>query len=134
VANGHIIKCLIMGKMQQDMLDDNGNNLDAVILDIMHIPRLSRILFSITRFAKHGHFATIKQNYTTLYFSSKYAPVTLPAHDGGCGHSSNSSQVPWSRSHDHSSGSKQRMSIELLHRRLGHRKCQALLAASEHGV
>jgi hypothetical protein len=64
------------------MLDDNGNNLDAVILGIMHIPRLSRILFSITRFAKHGHFATIKQNYTTLYFSSKYAPVTLPAHDG----------------------------------------------------
>ena len=44
-----------------------------------------------------------------------------------------SNLIPWSRNHDHSSN-KRRVAIELLHRRLGHRKCRALLAASEHSV
>jgi hypothetical protein len=127
------------------MLDDNCNQLDVVLLDVMYVPGLSRRLFSITRFAKHGHFATIKQNSTTLYFGSKHVPVTLPAHDGKTmaadiqvTYTSDAKQgnhlMPWSRSHDHSSNHKQRTSLELLHRQLGHRKCRALLAASEHEV
>jgi hypothetical protein len=117
VADGHIIKCSVTGKIQLDMLDDNGNPLNAVLLDVMYIPGLSRRLFSITRFAKHGHFATIKQNSTTLYFGSKHDPVTLPAHDGKTMAadiqvtSTNNSMketnlVPRSRSNDHSSNSK----------------------------
>jgi hypothetical protein len=67
VADGHIIKCSVTGKIQLAMLDDNGNQLDAVLLNVMYVPGLSRCLFSITRFAKHGHFTMIKQNSTTLY-------------------------------------------------------------------
>jgi hypothetical protein len=146
VADGHIIKCSITGKIQLNMLDDNGNQLDAVLYDVMYVPGLSRRLFSITRFAKHGHFATIKKNCTTLYFGATHIPVTLPAHDGKMlaadisitNHTNaetNRRLVPWSRNHDHSSSSKKRTSLELLHKRLGHRKCRAsLLAASEHDV
>jgi hypothetical protein len=41
--------------------------------------------------------------------------------------------VPCSRNHDHSA-IKRRTSLELVHQRLGHRKCRGLLAASKHGI
>jgi len=41
--------------------------------------------------------------------------------------------VPSNRSHDHSANRK-RTGLELLHQRLSHGKCRALLAASEHNV
>jgi hypothetical protein len=83
VAVGQIIECSIAGKIQLDMLADDGSHLNAILLDdVMYVPGLSRRLFSITKFAKHGHFATIKQNCMMLYFGSQHVPVTLPAHDG----------------------------------------------------
>ncbi len=145
VADGHVIKCSITGKIQLNMLDDNGNKFNAVLNDVMYVPGLSRRLFSITRFAKHGHFSTIKKNSTTLYFGSSQIPVTLPVHDGKplaadisitneTQMTTGSKMVPWSRNHDHSNNSKRHTSLELLHKCLGHRKCRALLAASEHAV
>ncbi len=35
VADGHVIKCSITGKIQLNMLDDNGNLLDAVLHDVI---------------------------------------------------------------------------------------------------
>jgi hypothetical protein len=67
-ADGHVIKCSTTGKIQLQMTDDNGNPLDAVLHDAMYMPGLSRRLFSITQFAKHGHYATILNGSTTLYF------------------------------------------------------------------
>ncbi len=145
VADGHVIKCSITGKIQLNMLDDNGNKFNAVLNNVMYVPGLSRRIFSITRFAKHGHFATIKKNSTTLYFGSSHIPVTLPVHDGlplaadisitnETQTATGSKMIPWSRNHDHSNNSKRHTSLELLHKRLGHRKCHALLAASDHAV
>jgi transposase InsO family protein len=141
VVDGHVIKCSVTGKIQLNMLDDHGKCLDAVLHDVMYVPGLSRRLFSITRFAKHGHFATIKKDSTTLYFGPKRAPVTLVTNDNipmaanlkVTDTSQPTHLAPWSRDHDHSSN-KKRTALELLHRRLGHRKCRALLAASEHEV
>jgi hypothetical protein len=59
VADSHIIKYSVTGKIQLRMLDDNGAPLEAVLHDVMYVPGLSRHLFSITRFAKRGHFAMI---------------------------------------------------------------------------
>ncbi len=39
--------------------------------------------------------------------------------------------IPWLQNRDHSKGKKY-FSLELMHRRLGHRKCRTLLAANEH--
>jgi hypothetical protein len=38
VADGHIIKCSITGKIQLNLLDDNGNAMDAVLYDVMYVP------------------------------------------------------------------------------------------------
>jgi hypothetical protein len=140
VADGHVIKCSITGKIRLSMCDDNGNMLNAVLHDVMYVPGLSRRLFSITRFARHGHYATICSGSTTLYFGEQQSPVTL-TNDGSRAMAADATvvienaqhAVPYNRSHDHSAN-KRRTSLELLHQRLGHRKCRALLAASEHGV
>jgi len=140
VADGHIIKCSITGKIRLAMTDDNGNALNAVLHDIMYVPGLNRRLFSITRFARHGHYATIRSGSTTLYFGEQQLPVTL-TNDGSRPMAADATvvderaqhTVPFNCSHDHSAN-KKRTGLELLHQRLGHRKCRALLAASEHRV
>jgi transposase InsO family protein len=85
----------------------------------------------------------IKDNATTLYFGSKRIPVTLPTHNGSTISADiqvtnttselSTNLIPWSRNHNHSS-TKKHIALDLLHQRLGHRKCRALLAASEHEV
>jgi len=141
VTDGHVIKCSVTGKIQLKMTDDNGNILEAVLNDVMYVPGLSRRLFSITPFAMHGHFAAIQNGSTTLYFGRQQSPVTL-TYEGGKAMAADvtvvSSEgqphlVPCNRNHDHSAN-KRRTCLELLHQCLGHRKCRAILAASEHGV
>jgi transposase InsO family protein len=107
----------------------------------MYVPGLSRRLFSITRFAKHGHFATIRNGSTTFYFGCAQAPVTLTSKGGHPMAADVTVRslvekphlVPCNHSHDHSAN-KRRISLDFLHQQLGHRKCRAILAASEHDM
>ena len=41
VADGHVIKCSITGKIRLQMTDDNGDALNAVLHDIIYVPGLS---------------------------------------------------------------------------------------------
>jgi hypothetical protein len=140
-ADGHIIKCSTTGKIQLQMTDNNGNPLDAVLHDVMYVPGLSRHLFSITRFAKHSHYATIHYGSTTLYFCPQQSPVTLTSEGcqpmaadvTGTSIMEKPHLVHCSKNHVHSAN-KCPTTLELLHQRLGHRKCRALPAATEHGV
>ncbi len=141
VADGHIINCSSTGKIIIQMYDDDGVQFSATLTDVMYVPGLSRRLFSITKFARHGHYAIVKHNATTLYFDGANGhPVTILAHNNGNTMASDISvisttadmeNIPSSRNRDHSTNRK-RISLELLHRRLGHRKCRTLLAASNH--
>jgi len=149
VADGHVIKCTTTGKIKVKMLDDNGDQLDIVLTDVMYVPGLSRRLFSVAKFARHGFHAMIRRNATTLYFSSngKESPVTLQSVGGGKAlaadlrvrQATGSSEsgyhpIPSMRNRDHSEGARKCLSLEILHKRLGHRKCRTLLAASEHNL
>jgi hypothetical protein len=140
-ADGHVIRCSVTVKVQLHMLDDNGVPLATVLHDVMYVPGLSRRLFFITRFEKHGHFITICNGSTTLYFGPTQSPVTLineGCHPMAADVTVTSLEkvphiVPSHRSHDHSAD-KLRTALALLHQCLVHRKCCALLAPSEHGV
>jgi hypothetical protein len=150
VADSHVIKCTTKGKTKVRMLDDNGDQLELMLMDVMYIPGLSRWLFSVTKFAHHGFHAMIKKNATTLFFCSngKESPVTLQSVGGGKALAAdlrvqqptkNSSEsgyhpIPSMRNRDHSEGAYKFLSLEILHKRLGHRKCRTLLAASEHNL
>ncbi len=145
VADGHIIKCSSTVKIKISMLDDRGDPIHAVLRDCMYVPGLSRRLFSVTKFAQNGHFATIKKNAITLYFGDNQSPVTLCSNQAdtlaadakisapiGKSNDTMSKQVPSSRHCDN--GNKKRISLELLHHRLGHRKCRTILAAADGEV
>jgi transposase InsO family protein len=149
VADGHIIKCTMTGKIKIRMLDDNGEDLEVTLTDVMYVPGLSRRLFSVSKFARHGFHAMIKKNATTLFFTNNgiESPVTLQSIGGGkapaadlrvhgqspASHSDDRYHyVPSLRNRDHSEGARRLLSLEVLHNRLGHRKCRTLLAASEH--
>jgi len=43
----------------------------------MYVPGLSRHLFSVTKFAQHGHHAIIQKHGTTLIFGPTKSPVTI---------------------------------------------------------
>ncbi len=144
VANGHIIKCSTTGDVKIRMQDDNCSNFTATLKDVMYVPGLSRRLFSITKFACHGHKALIQDNGIILYFEPHAAAVTLSPLSGtnsmAAGirvHTSTFNEeyhsVPSARHREHTTN-KKRLSLELLHTRLGHRKCRTLLAASEHNL
>jgi hypothetical protein len=109
----------------------------------MYVPGLNRRLFSVTQFAQHGHHTIVQQHGTTLLFGARLLPITIPHHKNSRIMASNLSvtnspnedaypcyhRVPAYRNKDQD---KKRLPLELLHLRLGHRKCRTLLAASEH--
>jgi hypothetical protein len=142
-ADGHVIRCSVTGRIWISMLDDNGQKLSAFLTDVMYVPGLSRRLFSVTQFAQHGHHAMIQQHGTVLLFGSCQSPVTIPHHKHrGCMASNllvihpgdtlgptTYHNVPAYRNKDNN---KKCLPLELLHQRLGHRKCRTLLAANEH--
>jgi hypothetical protein len=76
----------------------------------------------------------------TLFFGPQLAPFTLLVHGGAKSlaaelqvHQNDEEYhaVPSARYRDHSV-TKKHLSLELLHRQLGHRKCCMLLATGEH--
>ena len=123
------------------MVDNNGNPLQAILYDVMYVPGLSRHLFSVTNFAKYGHYATICNGHTTLYFGPQASPVALGNNNSCCTASDVTLTTPVNKAHlvpcshhqDHSAN-KHRISLELLNQHLRHWKWHVLLAASEHGV
>jgi len=141
VADGHIIKCPATGKIKIEMLDDDGNTLEVKLHDVMYVPGVSRRLFSITRFIHHGHHATFTKGTTVLQFTPSKATVSIAhatkaavfAADSTVTNngSANYHEVPAFRSSANRSRQK-RLPLELLHARLGHRKCRTLLSANEH--
>ncbi len=77
VADGHTIKYTTTGDVMLSMQDDNGDKFSAILKDVMYIPGLSHQLFSITKFARHGHKALIQNNGIVLYFQNHAASITL---------------------------------------------------------
>jgi hypothetical protein len=126
------------------MLDDNNQPLKAILHGVMYVPGLNCRLFSITKFADHGHYAIIRHNAVTLHFGDLAHPITLPITNGlnvtshACLPSAlpaivNHHEIPSSRSRNKHTNLR-RISLELLHQRLGHRKCRTLLAGSENNI
>ena len=128
VADGHIIKCTITGKINVDMLDDEGNRVKTVLENVMYVPGLTQRLFSITNFVNNGNRATFERNALKLYFGDRTVPVTIQMENGRV------LAMPAKRKHKEKSVHKKRVRSELLHKRLGHRYLKTILTASAHDV
>jgi hypothetical protein len=82
VADGHIIPCNISGKIKLRMLDDEGKQTEAVLLNVLYVPSLNRRLFSIAKFVSYGHMATFKKKKIVLYFREDGFSISLPLNHG----------------------------------------------------
>jgi hypothetical protein len=148
VADGHIIKCPAAGKIRISMIDDDGNPIEAKLQDVMYIPGLNRRLFSITRFARHGHYAVFRNATTTPHFAPSWARVSLSTPHREQAFVANLTvteqqeelseenegqyhPVPTYQNKE-SDAYYKRLPLELVHTRLGHSMCRTLLAANEH--
>jgi hypothetical protein len=141
VVDGHIIKCSATGKIHISMLDDDGNLLKVKLQDVMYVPGLSRRLFSITRFVRHGHHATFTKGTTTLKFAPSWVTIFLVNHIRATAFAADSMvvmeeqnvnqyhDVPAFRIADIPSNHNHLPSV---HACLGHRKCRTLLSVNEH--
>ncbi len=127
VADGHIIMCSKTGIIKIQMLDNNEKWLEATLSDVMYVPGLSQHLFSITKFAQHGHYTITSSLSHRRHDGSNFLAADFKAHKEILEYHA----APSPRNRDHSNY-KKRLSLELLHRQLGHRKCCTLLATSEH--
>jgi len=67
VADGHVIKCTTTRKIKVRMLDNIGEQLTVLLMDVMYVLGLSRQLFSVAKFSHHGFHAMIKKNATTFF-------------------------------------------------------------------
>ena len=132
VADGHIIHCTKSGKVRINMIDDNGNPLDAFLVDTLYVPGLNRRLFSITKFASLGHAASIQRNSIKLLFGSEAAPITITHNNfrplASDATAVRTSTVPSLRHKKHDT--KKHISLEIMHDRLK-KSSRALLAASD---
>jgi len=80
MANGQVIQCSTTGCLCIALVDDNGLSFSALLTEVMYVPGLSHQLFSITKFASHGHHAIIEHNATILYFTGPPDhPMTIMA-------------------------------------------------------
>jgi hypothetical protein len=120
---------------------DNSDEFTATLKDVMYVPGLSQRLFSITKFAHHGHTAVIKNDGIQLYFtphqtSVKLSPISginnLAADIWIHENSEEHHAIPSAHEQDHTN--YKRLSLELLHNRLGHRKCCIILTVSEDNL
>jgi hypothetical protein len=89
VADGHVIKCSITGKIKINIRDEDGKRLNANLTEVMYVPGLSRRLFSVTQFTQHGHQAIVQQHGTTLLFGPGQIQVTIPCKRGSKSSASN---------------------------------------------
>jgi transposase InsO family protein len=138
VADGHIIKCSVTGKINVDMLDDEGKRVQAVLDNVMYVPGLTQRLFSITNFVNNGNKASFERNALKLYFGDRSVPVTIQMMNGRVSAMPAKKNSEANQANDKSlprkSKPKKRVRTELLHKRLGHRYTTTILAASEHEV
>ena len=63
-------------------MDDDSKEMVAILTDVIYVPGLSRHLFSITRFADHGHYAVIRKHGVSLHFGEADTKITLPLENG----------------------------------------------------
>ena len=114
------------------MCNDNGNKFVATFYNVLLVPDLCDILFSIITLRNAGHTCIFHKGFCTLYFGAKEDnAVTLP-------HSAQRKHAFTGKIHDVSKKNKyparKKIALELLHQRLGHRTTRSLLSGDTANV
>ena len=114
------------------MCDDNGNTFIATLHNVLLAPDLCDRLFSIITLINSVHTCPVHKGFCMVYFGAdKINAVTLP-------HSAQRKHAFTGKVKDMPKKNKfparKKMSLELLHQRLGHRSTRSLLSGDTDNV
>ena len=126
VADGHHVTAKQKGQVRIKMCDNNGNPFIATLHDVLLAPDLCDRLFSIITLMNSGITFVFQKGFWTVYFGAKENnAVTLPhvaqrkhAFLGKIKEMSKKNKLP----------ARNKIALELLHQRLGHRSTRSLVA------
>ena len=132
VADGHHVTSKQKGQVQIQMCNDNGKSFIATLYNVLLAPELCDRLFSIITLINAGRTCLFHKEFCTVYFEAdKNNAVTLP-------HSAQRKYAFTGKIKDMSKKNKlparTKISLELLHQRLGHRSTRSLLAGDTENV
>ena len=119
VADGHHVMAKQKGQVRIQMYDDNGKTFIATLYNVLLAPDLCNRLFSIITLLNSGHTCLFYKLFCTLYFGvEKKNAVTIPhsaqrkhAFIGKIKNMSKKNKFP----------ARNKIALELLNQRLGHR-------------
>ena len=112
------------------MCDDNGKTFVATLYNVLMAPDLCDRLFSIIKLFNAGHTCLFHKGFCTVYLGAKEDnAVTLP-HSAVRKHAFSGKIMEKSKKNP----ARKKISLELLHQRLGHRYTRSLIAADTANV
>ena len=132
VANRHHVTAKQKGQVRIKMCNNNGDPFIATLHNVILAPDLCDRLFSIITLMNSGHNFLLQKVFCTVYFGGKEKnSLTLP-------HSAQRKRAFWGEIKEMSKTKKlpagKKISLELLHQRLGHRSNRSLLAGDTANV
>ena len=126
VMDGHHVTAKKKGQVRIKMCNNNGDPFIATLHNVLLAPDICNRLFSIITLMNLGHTCLFHKGFCTVYFGAKEKnAVTLP-------HSTQRKHAFWGEIKEISKRkrlpSRKKISLELLHQRLGPRSTRSLLS------
>ena len=114
------------------MCDDNGNKFVATLYNVLLAPDLRGSLFSIITLMNAGHTCLFHKRFCTVYFGAKEDNSVTSLHIAQRKHAFTGKIQDVSKKNKFPA--RKKISLGLLHQRLGHRSTRSLLAGDTANV
>ena len=131
VADGFTVPSTLSGTVIIHVTSDQGDPIHIRIQGVLHVPELSRRLFSLMALIQDGHDVTLSKTHGIKFNFGKHITVTtsLPNY-----HLFASQATINDNMRKKKTSNKKKVGIDILYKRLGHRSIKTLLSANKDEV
>ena len=134
VAEGHHVTAKQKGSVRIQLFDDSGETFIATLYNVLLAPDLCDRLFSIITLMNSGHKCLFHKGFCTIYFSEKEDnAVTLP-NSAVRKHAFMVKRMESSKKNPKRNPKRKKVTLELMHQRLGHISTRSLIAGDTANV
>ena len=126
VVDGHHVTAKQKGSIRIQMCDDNGKKFIAALYNVLLAPDLCNRLFSIITLMNAGHTCLFHKGLCTVYFKAEKDNAVTLLHSAQRKHAFAGKNQDVSTKNK--SSARNKIALESLHQRLGHRSTRSLLA------
>ena len=127
VADGHHVTAKQKGSVRIQMFDDNGETFIVTLYKYLLAPDLCDRLFSNITLMNAGHMCLFHKGFCTVYFGAKEENAVTLAHSPVRKHAFMVKSMESSKKNAKRNPKRKKISLELMHHRLGHRSTRSLM-------